>query len=99
MNLEKVFTIGQKLGEGGFCEVYKGKFETGFEMAVKMYRKDGEVTHLLSLIGLGLALLSGFSAPVLQIEELKHEVEILKKCRHENLVSYYGYPDPCIFVP
>ncbi|KAL6075980.1 hypothetical protein QOT17_003286 [Balamuthia mandrillaris] len=64
---ESVFQIEEKLGEGAYGAVYKGRQkETGFILAIKEINDGGD------------------------FDDLKKEIEILKRCRNKHVVCYYG---------
>jgi serine/threonine protein kinase len=39
-DLERKFVFNGKLGQGGYCEVFRGAFEGGFEVAVKIFKRE-----------------------------------------------------------
>lgn len=94
-SLQESFRLESVMGQGAFGKVWKAKHkQAGFYLAVKMINLDkvekkdlvtekkaedlegrgGKTTHLT----------------ISDIKAIKDEVEILRKCRNRNIVTYYG---------
>eukprot|EP00808_Paulinella_micropora_P018810 g31859.t1 len=74
-NMESNFELVQKLGEGSFGAVWRAKHRTaGFELAVKLITSPP----------------GDAEGGAEMLKEIKDEIQILKECKDDNIVSYYG---------
>ena len=63
------FTIGEKLGKGGFAHVHLATHvPTNTRLAVKI-----------------------FSSSLSSLDAINSEIRILKECRHDHVIAYYGH--------
>eukprot|EP01130_Rhizamoeba_saxonica_P018087 TRINITY_DN895_c0_g1_i4.p1 TRINITY_DN895_c0_g1~~TRINITY_DN895_c0_g1_i4.p1 ORF type:complete len:1176 (-),score=322.74 TRINITY_DN895_c0_g1_i4:66-3593(-) len=74
---DDVFQLKDKLGEGAFGAVYKAHFM--FKNGV--VQESNEKPFELAVKEI---------RDIQDEEEIKNEIDILKKCSHPNIVSYYG---------
>lgn len=105
VNFESIFEITSKLGQGAFGAVYKVRHKVGeFQLAVKLIELSklvpeevkGESSPLVAADNVEPADSNDMtrrrsrtlSFPAGQA--VRAEIEILKKCRHPNIVAYYG---------
>eukprot|EP00475_Leptophrys_vorax_P005207 TRINITY_DN1314_c0_g1_i1.p1 TRINITY_DN1314_c0_g1~~TRINITY_DN1314_c0_g1_i1.p1 ORF type:complete len:789 (+),score=166.40 TRINITY_DN1314_c0_g1_i1:934-3300(+) len=98
--MEETFELTKMIGSGAFGQVFKGKHkQTGFIVAIKIVEVSHESSPLAEAAGLFRLQSSGqalLEEPVVKknnlppLEDIMTEIEILKHCRHKNIVSYYG---------
>jgi len=98
--LEECFQLVELIGSGAFCDVYKAiKCDTGSTYAIKIFRhvyyndvvrrrqsvknSDGSENQHTNEI-------RNSNEDTTMSSLVQHEMSILKQCRHENIVSYYG---------
>ncbi|KAI9074072.1 hypothetical protein K1719_043964 [Acacia pycnantha] len=78
-----MFSIRNKIGQGGSGEVYKGMLPVGQEIVVKRLFKDSQQSAK------ECKNYSTFFLP--REEEFKNEVEVLARLQHQNLVRLLGF--------
>lgn len=101
VNFESIFELSTKLGQGAFGAVYKVRHKVGeFQLAVKLIElsklveeSKGEAPLTAPADPAAVGRSRTLSLPAGQA--VRAEIEILKKCRHPNIVAYYG----CISNP
>ncbi len=81
--VEDTFVLHDKLGEGAFGAVYKAVLKPG---AGGAGAGAGGFACAAKLIAM-----SGGSG---EDEEWRNEMEVLKRCKHPNIVAYYGCAGP-----
>lgn len=80
-DLENVIEIKKKLGQGAYGEVFLGKhIKAKFELAIKMLDCPVEDPDVLK--------------KQQSNSEFQKEIDILRQCRHPNLVNLYGVWGP-----
>ncbi len=75
---EVAFEMKEKLGQGAYGAVYR-----------VVYRRGGFV-----LAAKTIQLLQTDAESAQIINEIKNEIELIKKCRHPNICGYYGVAGP-----
>ena len=66
---------------GAFCDVYRAtRKDTRTSYAIKIFR-NVYYSQVMSTAQSSSSTMSGI---------VQHEMQVLKQCRHENIVSYYG---------
>ncbi|KAI4305174.1 hypothetical protein L6164_028557 [Bauhinia variegata] len=79
------FSPNNKIGEGGFGTVYKGRLNDGSLVAIKRARKNANPKVPLSVWE------EFWDVQNRNLSEFKNEVSTLSKIEHLNLVRLYGY--------
>jgi len=85
-SLEHWFELDGLIGRGAFCDVYRAvRRDSGTPYAVKIFRTV-YYNEVADAAGNNTPTTTNASMAAV----VQHEMQVLKQCRHENIVSYYG---------